>query len=703
MNKTFRQHGMAGAGRIAALMGCTALALLAPVAARAQEEDEGKPIVLEPVQLRAGDSDSSSVVAFGTAAGSKMAADLLDTPASVSIITAREIRQRGAETVEQVLGYTPGVATDFYGSDDRFDYIKIRGFDAYAYRDGLSLGRPFGASREEAFAFERVEVVKGANSTAFGISDPGGSINYVTKRPRMARFGEIYGTAGAFGHKEVGFDFGDNLTGDATLSYRLTGKLKDAGAEYDHSRDDETFLMAGLTWRPSEATSLTVVADWLKRDGVPGGGGHPVGIDLDRSVFLGEPDYNFRGVDRKTLSVMLEHDFGGGLTFGSNLRYSNGTSDFGYAYVYDFTVDPTVSTVVDRYFFGNESKARQFIADARLQYDTTLGTVASRTLGGVEYWKTDTTSHSYYTAAPGIDWTNPVYTGAPVGLAPYASSRSEQSGKAAYVQQELTFANRWILTAGLRHDWMDLATTNLLTGARATGKSSETTKRLALTWKATPGLSVYGSYAESVGPATTTVVPERGEQLELGVKYRPDSFRGLFSAAIYDLTKNNITRTNPATNQPETIGEVRVRGLDLEAKAEVTRALSLTAGYSWMKSKILENGTAGNIGKEMTFVPRHVGSLWVNYALPASDRHGAMGFGLGARFNGAYYYDAANTTKNKSYLTVDASFDYAFADNLSLAVNVSNLFDRKAAAYGGYGADGFNPGRKITATLRRTW
>ena len=683
------------------LMGCTALGALAPLAVHAQEDE--KPVVLEPVQLRSGDSDGTSTVAYGSGAGSKIATDLLDTPASVSVITAKEIQQRGATTVEQVLNYTPGVATDFYGSDDRFDYVKIRGFDAYAYRDGLSLGRPFGAPREEAFAFERVEVVKGANSTAFGISDPGGSINYVTKRPRTTKFGEIYGTVGTDSHKEVGFDFGDNLTRDSTLSYRLTGKLKDADAEYDHSRDDEQFLMAGITWRPGNATSLTVVADWLKRDGVPGGGGHPVGLDLDRSVFLGEPDYNYRGVNRKTLSVMLEHDFGGGLTFGSNLRYSNGTSDFGYAYVFDYTINPATSTVADRYFFGNDSKARQLTADARLQYDTTLGSVASRTLAGLEYWRTDTTSDSYYTTAPGIDWTNPVYTGAPTGLAPYASSLSEQSGKAVYLQQELTFANRWIITAGLRHDWMDLATTNLLTGARATGESSETTKRLALTYKATNALSFYGSYAESVGPATTTVVPERGEQLELGVKYRPDSFHGMFSAAVYDLTKNNITRTNPATNLPETIGEVRVRGLDLEAKAELTDRLSLTAGYSYMDSKVVENGTAGNVGKEMTFVPRHTASVWMNYAVPASDRRGAMTLGLGARLNGAYYFDAANTTRNASYVTVDASFSYDLAEDVAVSLAVSNLFDKKAVAYGGYGADWYNPGRKITATVRRTW
>ncbi len=51
-------------------------------------------------------------------------------------------------------------------------------------------------------------------------------VNYVTKRPKRERFGEAYVTGGSFNHKEVGFDFGDNLTGDETLSYRLTGKFR---------------------------------------------------------------------------------------------------------------------------------------------------------------------------------------------------------------------------------------------------------------------------------------------------------------------------------------------------------------------------------------------------------------------------------------------------------------------------------------------
>lgn len=130
-------------------------------------------------------------------------------------------------------------------------------------------------------------MLKGASSSSFGAAEPGGSVNYVTKTPKSDRFGEVYGTGGSFSHKELGFDFGDNLTADETLSYRLTGKFQRSDAEYDYSQDDENFVMGGVTWRPTDATSLTFIFDHLDKDGVPGSGGHPLGTDFDRDQFLG--------------------------------------------------------------------------------------------------------------------------------------------------------------------------------------------------------------------------------------------------------------------------------------------------------------------------------------------------------------------------------------------------------------------------------
>jgi len=692
--------------RDAVLLGCTALVALAPGMVLAQESGNSNTVTnLEPIVIYGSgldtDNDSKSIVATKTISGNGMATDLLDTPASVSVITSKEIQERGAQDTEQVLQYTSGVTTDFYGSDDRFDYFKIRGFDAYTYRDGLTLGDPFGGIREEPFAFERVEVLKGANSTTFGVSDPGGAVNFVTKRPKSERFGQAYVTGGSFDHRETGVDFGDNITEDDTFSYRITGKFKRADAEYDYSQDDENFIMGGLTWRPSADTNLTVVFDHLDKDGVPGGGGHPVGSDFSRSRFFGEPDYNYRDVNRNSVSVMFDHDFGEGLTFSSNARYSDAKSNFGYAYI--ASTPTNGSTIADRAFFGNEQAAENVIIDARLQYDTSFEDIDSRSLVGLQYNNLQSDNDSFYGPAPSIDWTNPIYTGAPASVPLYQSLSNDQKTTGLYLQQDLTFFDRLTASVGLRNDWMDLNQLNNLSNSTTSTDLSEFTKRAALSYKITDQVATYVSYAESALPPSLTVDPERGEQWEVGVKYRPDEFPALFSAAVYDLTKSNITRTNPATGFQETIGEVRVRGIDLEAKAEVTDNISLTAAYSYMMSDIVENGTLGNEGNEMSFVPNHIASLWVNYGLPGNGFRGDMNFGLGARYTGAYYFNDANTQSTGSSIVFDAAFNYKIQENTSFDVNVTNLFDEKHVAYGGFGADFYNPGRAIYATLRQTW
>ncbi|MBB4123728.1 TonB-dependent siderophore receptor [Martelella radicis] len=692
--------------RTTVLLACTALAASA-LPALAQEALDTLPAdttMLDPVNIDLvgyGDDDANSIVAFGSSGGGRLSQEILDTPASVSVITAKEVQQRDAQTVEQVLDYTAGVTTDFYGSDDRFDYFKIRGFDAYTYRDGLPLGSPFGGVREEPFAFERIEVLKGADSTVYGVSDPGGTVNFVSKTPRRERFGEAYISGGSFDHAEVGFDFGDNITEDDTLSYRLTGKFQNADAEYDYSNDDETFIMGGITWRPSDATTMTLLYDYLDTDGTPGGGGHPIGSDFDRSFFLGEPDYNYNDVTRNTVTWMFDHDFGSGLTFSSRARYTDADKGFGYAYVYE-PVD-NGDTIADRYYFGNASSYDDFVIDAHLEYDTSFSTVDSRTLAGVQYNDYSGTNNAYYAPAPGIDWTNPIYSGGPDYAGPYASTNSKQKTTSLYLQQELTLADKLIGTIGLRNDWLDLEERNNLTGITTAGDYSEFTGRAGLIYKVTDEVSTYASYAQSVAPPTLGTEPERGEQFELGAKYAPLAFPAMFSASIYDLTKDNITVTNPATNLQETIGKSRVRGIDLEAKAELLNNLSFTAAYSYMMSDIVENGAGGNVGNQLAFVPNNVASLWVDYTLEGEGRRGDMTFGLGARYQSSYYFAEDNAIKSDPNITFDAAFTYQVAENTTFQVNATNLFDEKYVAYGGYGADWYNQGRAVYVTLRQAW
>ena len=689
--------------RRALLTGAAALCLVLPSGATAQQAADDDDQALGTIVLDSGDDDRRSIVATQIVGVGALPTDALRMPAAVSVITARDMQQRAVQDTEQALQYTAGVTTDFYGGDDRFDYFKIRGLDAYSYRDGLMIGANFGGVREEPFAYERIEVLKGASSAGFGISDPGGAVNFVTKRPTGERFGEGYARIGSFQRKEVGLDMGDVVPGRPTLSWRLTGLVRDGEAEYDDSRDDEKFVMGGLSWRPTDATSLTLVLDRLDRDGVPGGGGHPLGVGLDRSTFLGEPDFNYRGTDRDSASLFLDHDFGSGLSLHAKLRYSDTETDFGYAYVAG--TEPGTTRAL-RYFFVNDSAAEEWVADAHLRYDRSFGGVESRSVLGVAWRDSSEDSTTWWTPAPSIDWTRPVHTGGidVSRIAPYTDTSRDTDSKAVYLQQELTFADRLVADLGLRHDWIDVSELDRVSGRVSRGEDSETSVRLGLTYLIGDTMSVYGAYSESVVPASAaTLEPETGEQYEIGFKYRPEGMRALFTAALFDLTKKNITRTDPVTRQIAPIGEVRVRGREMEARAELTETLSLTAAWTWLDSEIIENGTLGNEGNELAFAPDQSASLWISKSVARREDGRETTLALGARYSDGYWFEDANLNRADSAIVVDAAVTHQFTPETTLALNVSNLFDEKHVAYGGYYADFYNPGRSVSLTLRRSW
>jgi iron complex outermembrane receptor protein len=308
----------------AALLLCTPLVAVS-LNVNAQEESDKEVYRFAPIIVNTqamADDDANSIVAQEISVGGKVATSILDTPASVSVITEKEIEQRHASTTEEVLQYTPGIITDYYGTDDRNDYFQIRGFSATTYRDGLTLGSMRGV-REDAYAFERVEVLRGANSTLFGAADPGGSVNFVSKTPKFEQFGSGYARYGSFDRKEVGIDVGDTLNEDQTLAYRFTGKFQDSEREYDYSKDDNEFFMGGITWEPTDFTSATLLLDYLNRDSTPNSGGYPKDREYDRDEFYGEPDFNSQEVERTSITGMFSHDFDNGFIVRANLRYSD--------------------------------------------------------------------------------------------------------------------------------------------------------------------------------------------------------------------------------------------------------------------------------------------------------------------------------------------------------------------------------------------
>ncbi|MFP3329755.1 MULTISPECIES: TonB-dependent siderophore receptor [unclassified Pseudomonas] len=673
-----------------------------PLELGATEDYRLAPIIINSKVKASADDDINSVVAKELWVGGKVATSILNTPASVSVVTSKEMQQRSVSTTEEALQYTPGVVSDFYGSDDRNDYFQIRGFQATTYRDGLTLSSMRGV-REDPYAYERIEILRGANSTLFGPADPGGSLNFVTKQPRFEKFGQGYVTYGSYDHAETGIDVGDALNDEQTLAGRFTAKMQNSDREYDHSQDDNRFVMGGLTWAPTDFTSATVILDYLKTNSSPNSGGYPLDKEYDRSDFYGEPGYNFHDVERTSLSGNITHDFDNGFTLRSNLRYSELSDDFGYVYLSDSA--SRVGTTIPRYVFGTDSDADQLNGNLMLQYDAQFEHIDSSTLVGVEYLDSSTKQSSVYSLAPSIDIANPVFTGVPGGVTPYTRKKNDATTKAVFLQQNLSFYDRLIATAGVRNDSMDLSSTEYVGGVnKQSDNFSETSYRGALTYIVNDEVSTYVSMVESVSPPQVGVTPQTGRQYEVGVKYSPLGMDALFSAAVYDLTQENVTIAVVLPSgiiEQQTVGESRARGLDLEAKAQVTQNLSLIGAYSYMETEVLRgalyDGTSLK-GKEFTVAPKHTASLWSYYDIANTD----VSVGLGARYVGGYYMDAANTKKSDGTTLFDAALNYKIAKGTDLALNVSNLFDEQHVVGSGT-ANYYNPGREVTAKLSYSW
>jgi iron complex outermembrane receptor protein len=688
--------------------GCTAIlsAGLAALPSFALAQTALPTIVVEGESTGAAEAEGASgpdktIVAERSTVGSKTDTPVLDLPAAVSIITEIEMENRGVADIQQALGYTSSVAVDVYGSDDRYDYFRIRGFDQTAggfglYRDGLSLRFPgWTGSRLEPYGLQRLEVLKGSTSTLFGLNAPGGLINGVTKRPQDTDHGEVYTTVGE-DHIEGGTDFGGRINDD--WSYRITAKTQDGTHGRDFSNDDRIYIAPALTWNPNDATMLTILTDYQKRES-NSAYGFPYGIAVDPTTFLGEPDFNKFDTEEKNIGYLFEHKFGNGLTFRQNARYTDLTLDYEQVYIASNNAnDPRAA-------FAVYGESQRFAIDSQVQYDTRWDNVSSKTLFGVDYLHYSQSEYVPYGYADAIkDFNNPAYAGLDgVHLTTvYLNWKPKQDALGSYIQEELTFDDRWILTLGGRYDHVESATEDLLTGTVDEATDTAFTKRAGLTYKATGELSLYANYSESFQPITGNLDPQEGTQYEVGAKYKPSGLNALFAVALFDLTQTNVPVPTILGPQ-EQIGEVNVRGVEIEGKMALFDRLNLTLAYSYWDAEIVENGLNGNEGNRPTAVPQHLASIWADYTIPGDATFGDLTLGLGARFVGASFGDDANTVEIDACTVFDAAAIYKLTDDWSLAVNATNLFDKDYVSTVYYGTAYYGDGRTVKATLKHTW
>ncbi|MBM1200695.1 TonB-dependent siderophore receptor [Pseudomonas fragi] len=670
------------------------------------------------------------------ASSQKYTAPLVDTPRSVTVIPQQVLQDTAATSLQDALRTVPGITFGAgEGGNPQGDRPFIRGFDAQSdmYLDGV---RDAGGQTREIFDIESIEVSKGPNSTFGGRGSAGGSLNMVSKTAKAGDFLNGGFTYGSDQTRRYTLDVNRQFLDTAAFRLNLMSHEQNVAGR-ESVNYDRWGVAPSLTFGLGTENRLNVSYYHLESNDLPDSG-IPYGYSNssktavhvhdkpddggDSKNFYGLKDRDFRKTRVDISTISFEHDFSDAMTLKNTFRHGNTGQDYiltqpddsqhnvnQYGTVWrraNTRVSTTETTTNQTDLFGNFQ-----VMGFKNNYST-----------GVEFTREETRA-SGYTVTPN---SNPNCTPDKVGNSGgqctslsnpnpndvwtgnearnYYGTNTVGVTKAAYVFDTIELDPKWLLNAGLRYDaFSTTANTNAATGrTKASNDSHFFNWQTGLVWKPLDNGSVYLSYATSATPPggvvgegvegnglvapgstiTSDLKPEETVNYELGTKWDVFHDRLSLTAAIFRTEKKN-TRVLTDSFTYENAGESRVDGLELSASGKITDKWQVFAGYSYLKSELVDPGQKANRngtintaavsdkGNEMPNTPKNSFSLWTTYEVMPK-----LTIGGGAFYVDEVYGDTANTVYVPAYTRYDAMASYKLTKNIDLQLNVQNLTDK---------------------------
>ncbi|WP_261883155.1 TonB-dependent siderophore receptor [Vibrio pelagius] len=716
------------------------------------EEDETVVVVGQQVDDNAVGPDFSYVGEKSQTA-TKTTLALHETPRAVSVVTREQMDDRASISISDALQYTPGIQTNYYGEDNKQDWFVVRGFQQAGtglYQDGTRLySAGFYSWQIDPFGLERVEVLRGPASVLYGQNPPGGLINVVSKRPQFdGGSGQVGIDVGSFDRTQVTLDVNTEVNDD--VAFRIVALGRKNGTKVDDVEAERFMVAPSLMWKVSDKTDITLLASYQEDDSdpylqfLPMEGtltDNPNGKISD-STAVGNPDWETFERQQLSLGYEFNHEFNSALSFGQSARYSRMDINLKQIYSLMYAADhPTFGAALDptgsrqtvlRQASTEEGHSDAFNIDNRLVFNFKTGDIEHILLTGVDYQMIDIDSNDYAADPivadgnvltglgvydPTFNVYNPSYTNniilldpssptlSPVSDADLQNSVTKNRQLGFYIQDQIRFDDL-IVQAGLRYDDTSNEQSNKTTGSIRKADYEEWTTNLGVAYVTSAGFTPYFSYAQSFEPIIKTSVanqaakPERGESYEAGVKYLPKSFEGQFNVAVYEATKKDVVDVITGSNQVNQIGEIRNRGVELGAVANVTESLTLIGNLAFLDSEITKDQDQNQVGKTPAQVADMIGSVWAKYQF-FDDALDGLSIGGGVRYIGETYGDNLEQNKVSSYTLYDATVSYRFAD-YKLQVAAKNLFDKEYVATCNYYCY-YGDRRNVIASLTYDW
>lgn len=665
--------------RIASGLGCLAIILPMTAAAPALAQTGGETAV-----NNAGYGDI--IVTAG-----KRVERLSEVGGAISALSGDALRELNANSIQDYLGFTPGVTLTSYGRPGQTE-ISIRGIAsqsvgpaAAVYVDEVPFGQSSNEAQGSVYApdidpadLERVEVLKGPQGTLYGASSLGGLVKYVTRAPSLT---DTSVEAGMEMSKVEKGGWGAKVRASGTtplvrdvIGLRLSGFYRlDPGfvdnvtlGRRDVNRGrawqtraallikplDELEIKLGALIQNTRGDSMNEVDYNLSPDMPPPF--KPYFGDLKNSRYIEQPSH----VNNRVYSAEIRYDLGwGNLVSATGLtrqrigRVLDVTRSYGLRYTYLGVVPGGGRTIgLDARYNVNK-----FTQEVRLQ--SAQNKQFEWAIGG--FYQRETSDTLSVATAREADGT---VLAAPNGVAAYSAGQNHLREYAGFVNATLYITPTLDLSAGYRHSRIEQSNDKQTTGivfnraepdlvvARTDpAKDNVDTYSAAVRWRATPGLLLYARAASGYRPGGSRTLPPAGVAAGLDPTYTSDSVwsyevgakakafdgRVTFDIDLYQLDWSDIQNLALVEGffVQSNAGKARVRGIESELQMQPVEPLTLAASFAYTDAIFTEGNDGLGIlaGDRLSGVARYTASVRGEYRRPIGGEWEAF-LGADARY-----------------------------------------------------------------------
>lgn len=633
---------------------------------------------------------------------------IMETPMSIQVIPRGVLADKQSITLpDAVNGHVSGVLGRT-GGGYLYDNFIIRGLPGSgfgdAYRNGLF-------NRQDIYDIaniEQVDILKGPAAMLYGRIEPGGLVNYVTKKPLATPYYSLQQQFGSFDQYRTLVDATGPIDKDKTLLYRLNGSYTNNSSFRDFVGNERVFIAPVITWHPNDKFETNLELEY-KHDhfnadyGIPAIGARPAPIPITRTLKDGGQgqnlesttvgfDWTYRFNDNWKLTnryLFKDWTLSGPILFNSFVEFDNTNNRF--------LLNRSANIA------GQDVQTHSTNLDLNGKFEF-FGT-KHNLLIGVDGFHATTDASNRSGDAPPIDIFNPVY--GQVDFAALEKSKfngffyRKESWIGAYIQDQITLFDKLHILLGGRYDNVTTGgnfspvSMNEAKAGRQAAKDDNFSPRGGILYQPLDWLSVYGSYSESfsgnngIGSDNKPFDPQRGKQYEIGIKTETQDKRFSSTLAFFHLTKTNLLTDDPNEDDPNfqiLAGKIRSKGIELDLAGQITESLNILATYAFTQASYTQD-FSGLKGVRLENVPRHQGSIWGTWQF-----NNAFKVGLGAVFQGRRFGDPF--TPNfvmPGYVRLDAMAAYTHRigqHRLTAQVNLNNLLDKEYFA----NSDGSNTG-----------